>query len=139
MRIVPGIVIGLVGMVAATSPVWALSQDQAAVVPHTASSSGAANQSFPKWSEFPLPPTEVPTVAEIKVKVAEQNALRDQLTSEVAAIVWDKDDPNLFYTNANSRIDPKFLQPLDASLPPTALDAYGADLRKKATPPPIVN
>ena len=94
---------------------------------------------MPKWSEFPVPPKDVPTVTDIAARVKTQDELRKQLTAEVAALQWDGDDPQKFQTASVARIDPAMLQPVDTPMSAAAIEAFGNEMRQRAVPPPIVN
>ena len=92
---------------------------------------------MPRWSEFPGAPEGVPTPAEIKLRVNAQLAKRQQLNAEVAALVWDKQEPDAIAARAKSEIDPAYLQPVDPIMTRDQAEAYAASLRAKAAPPPI--
>ncbi|MFT4075676.1 MAG: hypothetical protein QM647_09100 [Asticcacaulis sp.] len=93
---------------------------------------------MPKWSEFPVPPTDVPTAREIKAQVHATKTKGKQLKAEVAALVWDDTVAETFAADAKSRIDPAQAGPIDTDLTPAQIDAMAADLRKRgAAPPPI--
>ncbi len=104
----------------------------------TAAPAPQANiDSMPKWSEFPLPPTDVPTAAEFKADVAMALDKRRQLRTEVRALVWDNTVPENFAA-ARDRIDPAHTAPIDAQTTPAQMEALAAELRKRATPPPVI-
>jgi hypothetical protein len=92
---------------------------------------------MPRWSEFPAPPEGVPTPQEIKLRVNAQLARRQQLDSEVAALVWDKQEPDVIAAQAKALIDPAYLTPVDPIMTREQAEAYAASLRAKAAPPPI--
>jgi hypothetical protein len=93
--------------------------------------------SMPKWSEFPLPPTNVPTAAEFKADVSAALGKRRQLRTEIRALVWDNTVPENFAA-ARDRLDPAHSAPIDAQATPAEMDALAAELRKRATPPPVI-
>lgn len=92
---------------------------------------------MPRWSEFPGAPEGVPTPAEIKLRVNAQLAKRQQLNTEVAALVWDKQQPDVIAAQARALIDPAYLTPVDPIMTREQAEAYAAGLRAKAAPPPI--
>jgi hypothetical protein len=94
--------------------------------------------SMPKWSEFPVPPTNITTAAEFKADVTETQARRQQLRTETRALVWDDTVPETFAADARGRIDPVLSGPVDAQVTPAQIDAMAAELRKRAAPPPVV-
>jgi hypothetical protein len=93
--------------------------------------------SMPKWSEFPVPPTNVTTAAEFQADVSEAQEKRQQLRTEVRALVWDNTVPENF-AEARDRIDPAFTAPIEAQTTPAEINALADELRKRATPPPVV-
>jgi hypothetical protein len=92
---------------------------------------------MPRWAEFPAPPEGVPTPQEIKLRVNAQLARRQQLDSEVAALVWDKQEPDAIAAQAKAQIDPAYLTPVEPIMTREQAEAYAASLRAKAAPPPI--
>jgi hypothetical protein len=93
--------------------------------------------SMPKWSEFPVPPTNVTTAAEFQADVSKALEKRQQLRTEVRALVWDNTVPENF-AEARDRIDPAFTAPIEAQTTPAEINALADELRKRATPPPVV-
>ena len=97
------------------------------------------NLTMPRWSEFPVPPTDVPTVKDIAARVKTQTDSRTSLSTEVAALRWDSDVAQSFHDATLSRLDPDMLKPIDSPMSSAAIEAFGAALRKQATPPPVAN
>lgn len=94
---------------------------------------------MPKWSEFPVPPTGVPTPKDIAVQVKMQTDTAAALTAEVANLHWDGDAAEPFKAQTVARLDPDMLKPVDEQMSAEAIEAFGADLRRKAVPPPVAN
>lgn len=92
---------------------------------------------MPKWSEFPVPPTDITTDAEYKTDVSEALGKRKQLRTEVRALVWDNTVPENF-TEARDRIDPALKAPIETQTTPAQINALADELRKRAAPPPVV-
>ena len=105
----------------------------------TPEASAANIDSMPKWSEFPLPPENVPTPAELLAKVTETKDQRKQLRTEVRALVWDESDPNVFAETAHGQINPSLAGPVDGTSSVAEIEALAAELRRRAAPPPVVN
>lgn len=93
--------------------------------------------SMPKWSEFPVPPTNVTTAAEFQTDVSEALTKRTQLRTEVRALVWDNTVPENF-AEARDRIDPAHSGPIETQTSPAQINALADELRKRAAPPPVV-
>ncbi len=108
--------------------------DQAAPTPQPQ----ADINTMPKWSEFPVPPTNITTPAEFQADVTQTLQKRQQLQSETSALVWDDTVPETFAEDARGRLDPAHLAPIDAQVTPAQIDAQAAELRKRAAPPPII-
>jgi len=94
---------------------------------------------MPRWAEFPVLPTDVPTAADIKARVNVELARQKQLDAEVAALVWDRQEPDQIRDSLLSRIDEKRASPVDQALTSEQLEALAAALRARAAPPPIAN
>ena len=94
--------------------------------------------SMPKWSEFPVPPTDITTPAEFQAAVTDTLAKRQQLKTETDALVWDDTVPETFAADARGRIDPAHTAPIEAQTTPAQIDALAEELRKRAAPPPVI-
>ncbi|MCR6661029.1 MAG: hypothetical protein NVV72_17480 [Asticcacaulis sp.] len=95
--------------------------------------------SMPKWSEFPVPPTDITTPAEFQAAVTETLGKRQQLKTETDALVWDDTVPETFAADARGRIDPAHTAPIEAqTTTPAQINALAEDLRKRAAPPPVI-
>ncbi|MGN6365301.1 hypothetical protein [Asticcacaulis taihuensis] len=95
--------------------------------------------SMPKWSEFPVPPTNITTPAEFQAAVTDTLAKRQQLKTETDALVWDDIVPETFAADARGRIDPAHTAPIEAqTTTPAQINALAEDLRKRAAPPPVI-
>jgi len=94
---------------------------------------------MPRWSEFPAPPTDVPTAAEIKRRVDAEKAKQRQLNAEVAALVWDKQEPEAIASAARQEIASTLPPPVDEILTPEQLQAFVTKLRAQAVPPPVAD
>ena len=93
------------------------------------------NLPFPKWSEFPVPPVNVPTLPEIAQRVKAENDKGKAFIAEVNALVWDKDVPEPFAEAVRSRMDPEFSKPVDVN---QARKDMNDVLSHQVIPPPIV-
>lgn len=120
-----------------TTPDTAATQEIPEAVPQ--STPPANLNTMPKWSEFPVPPTNVPTAKQVKAQVDITQAKGRQLKAEVDALVWDDTKAEPFAADAKSRIDPAQAAPVDAHLTPAQIDAMAADLHKRGEAPPPIN
>ena len=94
---------------------------------------------MPRWSEFPAPPTDVPTAADIKRRVEAEKAKQRQLNAEVSALVWDKHEPEAIAGRARQDIASSLPAPVDEILTPEQLQAFVTKLRAQAVPPPVAD
>lgn len=101
--------------------------------------SATSLDTMPKWAEFPVLPTDVPTAADIKKRVDAERAKQQQLNAEVSALVWDLQEPDQIRDTLLSRVDLTRAGPVDQPLTPVQLETLAAALRTRATPPPIAN
>lgn len=111
------------------------------------SASGASAQSllerlspwrdYPKWSEFPAPPVNVPTTADIKGQVEQVAARSQAFEAQVAAIEWDEQEPDRFSADAAARLDPVLSQPVTESIRDEA-ERFARENRARAVPPPLI-
>ena len=114
-----------------------LAQAQDAGIPPSAEVRGL--DTMPRWSEFPAPPQDVPTAADIKRRVEAEKAKQRQLETEVAALVWDKQEPEAIAGAARQEIASSLPAPVDEILTPEELQAFVAKLRAQAVPPPVAD
>jgi hypothetical protein len=113
---------------------WAQGETQVSAPPPSPSLN-----SMPRWSEFPVAPTDVPKAADIKQRVDTQLALREQLRAQFYALPWDTFQPDAMAAAVHAQIDQAMLMPVDTPLTPDQLESLGAALRAKAAPPPVAN
>ena len=98
-----------------------------------------ADQSYPRWEDFPAAPQDVPTVTDIRNRVVALETADAALTRDVAAIDWflGPEDLEPWAERTRNRIDLSLAQPAD----PDALaeaEAWARRLRERAVPPPPI-
>lgn len=93
--------------------------------------------SFPKWSEFPPPPQNVPTPEQIRQQVVALKAKSDQLQKTADALPWELKAPEAMAKAANARIDPVLGAPIKTGADSAAIESLAARLRARAEPPPV--
>ena len=91
----------------------------------------------PRWSEFPKVPKNVPTVADFAGRVRKEEADSGVIDAIGRSIVWEKYQPDAIAADANARIDPAKLAPVDPELTPAQTEALAQSLRDQVTPPPL--
>ena len=99
-----------------------------------------ADDSFPRWEDFPAEPQNVPTVADIRNRVLALEASEAQLNLQVAAIDWtlDEDDGAPWAERTRNRLDPRLAQAVDPAFLAAEIER-ARRLRERATPPPPIN
>ncbi len=103
----------------------------------TASPGPANLETLPRWSEFPAPPENVPSAADIRLKVNTMAGKGRQLRANASTIVWDNYAPDQLAAQFNKLVESRYLVTVDPELTPAQLDAFAASLRAKAVPPPV--
>jgi len=91
----------------------------------------------PHWSEFPKAPKNVPSVADFAGRVHKEQADSAALDAIGRTIVWETYQPDAIQADANARIDPSKLAPVDPELTPAQTEALAQTLRAQVTPPPV--
>ncbi|WP_155847330.1 hypothetical protein [Asticcacaulis sp. AC402] len=137
--VLSGFCLVLAGGASAQETAESASQRPVAPIPAVAPSLTSVAAGLPKWSEFPVPPSDVPTVADIAARVKTQAIASTQLAAEVRALVWDNDEPESFAAAAIARINPIYLKPVDAVLSVEQIERLADDLRRRAVAPPMAD
>jgi hypothetical protein len=93
------------------------------------------NAPYPRWSQFPAAPKNVPTLPQFAAKARDVSATQTQLLTEASQIQWTLNDPDALAREARARIDPTLAVP---AVPNAMADveAWAAEARARATPPP---
>ncbi|UDF02307.1 hypothetical protein [Asticcacaulis sp. AND118] len=108
-------------------------------VPASAQDVGAPRvyDDFPKWSQFPPPPTDVPTPAQIRQQVVALKATAVNLQRTADALPWELKEPDAMAASAKAKIDPVLGAPVETGVDNAATETMAARLRARATPPPV--
>lgn len=121
---------------ALTQPVNVPEPDTNALIP-SAPGSAPANPAMPRWSEFPVAPTDVPAVGEFAQRVHTQEQNHAELVAGLRTIQWEPYQPAAIKAEATAAIDPSKLAPVDSEMTPAQTEALAQSLRTEATPPPV--
>lgn len=99
-----------------------------------------ADDTYPRWEDFPAEPQNVPTAADIRNQVRTLESDEAELNRQVAAIDWtlDEDDGDPWAQRTRNRIDPRLARPVDPDDMAEAL-AWANRMRERSTPPPPIN
>jgi hypothetical protein len=91
----------------------------------------------PRWSEFPVAPKAVPTVADFAGRVHKELADNAVLATIGRAIVWEAYQPGAITAAVNAQLDPSKFGPIDTEMTPQQTDALAQSLRAQATAPAV--
>ncbi|WP_140985091.1 hypothetical protein [Asticcacaulis tiandongensis] len=95
-------------------------------------------QGYPRWSEFPPLPQNVPSTTVIRAQVSDIYARERQLLAQVAAIEWDRHDPDSFSLSTIARLDPELSKPVTQNIRDAA-NRFAAEQAARAVPPPLID
>lgn len=99
-----------------------------------------ADDSYPRWADFPAAPQNVPTATDIRNRVLELEAAEALLDRQVEAIDWtlNEDDGDPWAIRTRNRIDPRLSRPVDPDAVAEAV-AWARRMRERSEPPPPIN
>lgn len=90
---------------------------------------------FPRWSEFPTPPKNVPPLSYIKTGVQTAETFAQKQTKQVSVIRWDGADPEKYAQSVRSQLKKKKTDPVDEALSEQEIEAYAEKLRRRGAAP----
>ena len=96
----------------------------------------ARNMPYPRWSEFPAAPTEVPTAEDFRMRVVSTEEAEAILKAEAADLNWTLDDTDGWATATRGLVDMPLAQPAPADQA-AETEAWAAAARAQAVPPPV--
>ena len=96
-----------------------------------------ANSAYPRWSNFPATPTDLPQPAELAARVDRLDVSGAALGAEAARLEWLLTDPADFVAQVSRRTQAVPVSPASAQTP-AQMDALAESLRQRATAPPPV-
>jgi len=96
----------------------------------------ARNMPYPRWSEFPAAPRDVPTADDIRMQVVSTEEAKAILQAQAAELVWTLDDTEGWATAQRGLLDMSLAQPADADAA-AQTEAWAAAARAEAIPPPV--
>ncbi|HYF23717.1 MAG TPA: hypothetical protein VD929_10010 [Caulobacteraceae bacterium] len=95
----------------------------------------ASNREYPKWSQFPAVPQNVPTLAEFSSRVEGLEAAQTDLTTSASRLEWTLANTEGWAAQARTQIDPALARPVDPNQA-AETEAFARALRELAVPPP---
>jgi hypothetical protein len=95
-----------------------------------------ANRDYPRWADFPAPPTDVPQPAVIATRVAGLDQTGQAVSQSAAAIEWTfADDPGAWAGSVRDRVEGARMSRGTARTA-AEVEAFARALRERAEPPP---
>ncbi|MDI7774474.1 hypothetical protein [Asticcacaulis sp. EMRT-3] len=85
-----------------------------------------------------MPPAKVTPLSEFARRVALLNRAGANLHQETSRIVWPSETPQQAHDAIMARMDASRQAPVEKPMTVQDIEALGAALRKRVTPPPIV-
>lgn len=96
----------------------------------------ARDRPYPRWADFPAKPKDVPTAEQFGMRVVETEEAKAILEAQARDLVWTLEDTEGWATMARGFVDPRLSQPAPADSR-AQTEAWAAEMRARATPPPI--
>jgi hypothetical protein len=90
---------------------------------------------LPHWAEFPVPPTDVPTPAQIRANVEKTQAAYGVVAEAVKRLTWDEGTPEAFGSMVRARMEKSFPQPYDKIISDADIEAFAAQMRRVGQAP----
>ena len=115
---------------------FAPSTDPQSAAAQRVNEAAARNAPFPRWSEFPKAPTDVPTAEDFRMRVVDTEEAQRILQAQAADLHWTLDDTEGWATARRALVDMTLAQPnpIDQA---ALTEAWAAEQRAKAVPPPV--
>lgn len=99
----------------------------------------SAHTAYPKWSDFPAAPTDMPSAEQIRSEVEKLEVADTRLNEEVAAVDWQLDeDPAQFISDVRAKVDSVQVEAPTVETQ-AEIDAFAIRARERAAPPPPVD
>ncbi|WP_297511892.1 hypothetical protein [uncultured Caulobacter sp.] len=131
-----GLIVGLaVGATACATPFSTAPVDPSSPIAASVNAAAKTRGTHRKFSEIPPVPKDVPTAAQIRAAVAQQQVAGEALTKAVAPNTWELKDTEAYAAKARRDANPAALQaPTDAERAES--EAFARALRSRASAPP---
>lgn len=97
-----------------------------------------ANRRYPRWRDFPAPPSGLPQATAVASRVAELQNQGGALAGEASRIDWTLGDAEAQAAEVRARVEATPVSP-DALRTQAEIDAFARSLRDRAKAPPPVD
>lgn len=95
----------------------------------------SANLPYPRWSQFPAAPENVPSMADFAGRIGTLEGEHADALAQAQAIRWTLSGTERWASEARDLIDLRLAQPAPADQP-AQTEAYAQQMRAMAAPPP---
>lgn len=110
--------------------------DPASAAAQQVNEAAARDMPYPRWSEFPAAPADVPAPEEFALRVVATEEAKAILEAQARELVWTLEDTEGWATASRGLVDPNLATPASAdALAET--EAWAAAARAEAVPPPV--
>ena len=110
--------------------------DPASAAAQRVDEAAAKDRPYPRWADFPAAPAGVPTEGEFAMRVADAEEAQAILQAQARDLVWTLDDTEGWASSARAHVDHSLAQPAPADAR-AQTEAWAAEMRARATPPPV--
>lgn len=110
--------------------------DQGSAAAERVDAATARSRPYPKWSEFPSAPTNVPQPSQFAARVQDVEAAEAELVRAAAGIEWTLSGTEEWAAAARALVDPDLSAPVSAQEAADS-EAFARALRERANPPPV--
>jgi hypothetical protein len=124
---------GLLGGCAVQAPFGATLVVQTSPIAAEVASKAEANQNFPQFTDIPPAPADLRPAKAWGAAAADSEVARDQLMTQTADETWTLSETDRFAESAALEAGPAVAEGASTT---AATEAFAAEMRRRATPPP---
>lgn len=107
----------------------------ALTLPGVTGATAQSDSSFPRWSQFPAMPANVPKPEEYAARIKAQERVSAELHRLVSTLRWDQEAPETLADRVRNQIDPSLAQSFDPGANTAEINAFASDLKSRVNPP----
>ncbi|MBX7247795.1 MAG: hypothetical protein K1X35_01960 [Caulobacteraceae bacterium] len=115
---------------------FAMPADPKSAAAQQVNEAAARDRPFPRWSEFPAAPQNVPTAEDFRMRVVETEEAQRILAAQAAQLQWELENTEAWAQASRSLVDADLAQPAPADAA-RQTEAWAAAARAQAVPPPV--
>ncbi len=103
--------------------------------PGGVSAATQTDSGFPRWSQFPATPKNVPKPTEYAKRVRAQEKISADRHRVIRSLKWDGEDPDTLAQKVRSRVDRELSKSVDPVATEAEINRFAGDLRRRINPP----